>query len=356
MWFERIFAGSVIALALAAAVSSLRPDVALAVPAPQALVMSTTVLPLDREDAARDRIGMLRFRGAIQIRAANPLFGGISALRAGGQSGDGERLLGVSDTGNWFAFTTTERNGRLVGATDALLTPVLHPDGHPAVTKADGDSEALDWNPATGDATIVYEQDHRLVHFTGIDASRPDSLAAVPVRTEHLTEMTAWPLNSGGEAMAILPGGARIVIAETARRPDRSRTALLTRDGVTTEIGVEGIEDFSPTDAIAFDDHRIIVLHRQFSLSGQGAALTLIDLAPALGGTQPKTVLPSILLARWSPPLLLDNMEGLALVRRDGHCFVYLVSDDNLSSLQRTLVLKFELPCTIGSAPGKKPE
>jgi hypothetical protein len=348
MWFERIFAGTVIALGLAAGVSSLQPDVALAVPAPAALALTSTPLPLDRDNPALDRIGVLRFMGAVQVRASNPLFGGISALRAGAHVGTGERLLGVSDTGNWFPFTTVERGGRLVGVTDAMLIPVMQPDGRPAPTKAAADSESLDWNSATGDATIVYEQDHRLAHFKGIDASRPASLAAVPIATERLTVMTSWPLNSGGEAMALLPGGARIVIAETARRPDRSRTALVTIGGVTTEIGVEGIEDFSPTDAVAFDDHRILVLHRQFSLSGQGAALTMIDLAPVLHGSPPKTMLRSMLLARWSPPVLLDNMEGLALVRRDGRCFVYMVSDDNLSSLQRTLLMKFELPCGVG--------
>ncbi|MBT3627577.1 MAG: esterase-like activity of phytase family protein, partial [Rhodospirillaceae bacterium] len=44
------------------------------------------------------------------------------------------------------------------------------------------------------------------------------------------------------------------------------------------------------------------------------------------------------------PPLTVDNMEGIA-VRRDGagHTLVYLVSDDNFSVLQRTLLLMFEL-------------
>lgn len=352
MWLERIIAGAVIALAIVAGVTSLRPDVALAVAAPTPLVLSATPLPLDRDDPALDRIGVLRFLGGVQLRSTNPLFGGISGLRAGAAIGNGQRLLGVSDTGNWLALTTVERRGRLAGVTDAVLMPVLQPDGRPGATKAVSDSEALDWDAATGAATIVYEQDHRLVHFAGIDAARPASLAAVPTSTEHLTTMTAWPMNGGGEAVAILPDGTRIVISETARRPDRGHTALLTRNGKTSEIGIEGVPDFSPTDAVAFDDHRILVLHRRFSLSGQGAALTIVDLAPALAAAPSEAALPARLLARWAPPLLLDNMEGLALVRRSGRCFVYLVSDDNLSSLQRTLLLKFELPCAIGAGPG----
>jgi hypothetical protein len=339
MWIERIFAGSVIALALAAGAAALLPDTSPAAPRAVLLALTAAPLPLDSDDPARDRIGALRFMGAVQLRSTSALFGGVSALRAGGAAGQGVRLLGVSDTGNWLALTTIERGGRLVGVADAVMAPVLHPDGQPAASKRDGD-------PATGAATIVYEQDHRLVHFAGIDAARPASLAAIPAGTEHLTQMAGWPANGGGEAMAILPGGARIVISETARRSDGSRMALLTQRGVTTEIGFKELDDFSPTDAVALDEHRILVLHRQFSTLGQGAALTLVDLAPALAGA-PAAALNGQLLARWSPPLLMDNMEGLALVQGGGRLFIYLISDDNFSGLQRTLLMKFELPSAI---------
>jgi hypothetical protein len=36
-------------------------------------------------------------------------------------------------------------------------------------------------------------------------------------------------------------------------------------------------------------------------------------------------------------------MEGVAIRREAGRIFVYLVSDDNFSKVQRTLLLKFEL-------------
>jgi len=137
----------------------------------------------------------------------------------------------------------------------------------------------------------------------------------------------------------------------TARGRDRSRSALLTRAGKTTQIDLEGVDDHSPTDAIAIDATRILVLHRRFTmLEGQGAALSIVDLAPALAGAG--GTLPARLLARWEPPLTLDNMEGLALRREGGRLFVYLVSDDNLNSLQRTLLMKFELDLNaLGGAP-----
>jgi hypothetical protein len=346
MDLERIFAGTVIATAIGAGLWGLAPETARAVPAPQTLAVTTTPLPLDRDDPARTKLGSLRFLGAVQLRSTNPLFGGVSGLRAGA---DG-RFLAITDTGNWFAFATIERDGRLVGVKDTWLQPILQEDGKPVTSKPDGDAEALEWDPATGKATVVYEQDHRLAHFSGIHTADPTSLAHAPDSIERLTVMAGWPANGGGEAVALLPGGARLVISETARGPQRSRTALLTEAGKTRKIEIEGIDsagpdEHAPTDAIALDATRVLILHRRFTLTqGQGAALSLIDLAPVLGGKgADNAVLQARTLAKWEPPLTLDNMEGLALRKEGGRTFLYIVSDDNLNPLQRTLLMKFEL-------------
>lgn len=339
MQIDRIAAGLSLTAALAIGISMLRPEPAVAVPNRGALPISTTSLPLDRDDPARTSVDAIKFMGAVQIRSSDALFGGISGLRAG----SGNQMLAVTDTGNWLAFETIEKDGRLTGISNAVLEPIRQADGGLPAKKADADAEALEWDPATGAATIVYEQDHRLVHFAGIDPARRETLAQPPTRTERLTAMTGWPLNGGGEAMAVLPGGARIVIGESKLRPDGARTALITRDGKTFEIGIEGVADHSPTDAIALGDHRILVLHRRFTaMMGVGAAITLVDLAPALSANPPITV-SATPIARWQPPLTLDNMEGLAIRRSGERVFLYVVSDDNLNSIQRTLLMKFEL-------------
>ena len=338
-------AGAVVAAA-ALGVAAVHSQTARAVPAVAALPVSTSIAALNRDDPAQLRVGQLVFRGAIQIRSSDPVFGGISGLRAG----PGNRMLAISDTGNWLAFDTLERDGRLVGIANAVIAPIRQPDGGIAADKTDGDAEGLEWDPATGAATIVYEQEHRLVHFTGIDAARPGTLAAVPVRTERLPQMAGWPANGGGEAMAVLPGGARIVISETAERDDGAHVALVTRAGKTMEIGITGVEGHRPTDAVALDDHRILVVNRRFTLAmGQGAAIAIVDLAPALTGIVPVSPLPMQVLARWQPPVTLDNMEGIAIRRSGARTFVYVVSDDNFNALQRTLLMKFELGAWVPS-------
>ncbi len=337
MWPERLFSAGVIATAIFAGVQTLASAPLVVTPS-RSVMVTATPLPLNRDDPAVDRLGPLQFLGAVQLRSSDKGFGGYSALRAG----PGNRLLALSDTGTWAAFDTVERAGRLIGIANASITPIPQPGGAVVLHKSDVDAESLDWNPVTGAASIVYEQDHRIVHFSGIDARHPETLSRLPDLTERLTEMAGWAANSGGEAMAVLPDGSRIILAEADRQPDGSLTALLTRNGKTATIGIESVPDHSPTDAIAIDGSRVMILHRRFSLMGQSAALSLVDLGPAFQGLNGKP-LPARLIARWEAPFLLDNMEGLAIRRSGNRLLIYLISDDNFSSLQRTLLLKFAL-------------
>jgi hypothetical protein len=57
----------------------------------------------------------------------------------------------------------------------------------------------------------------------------------------------------------------------------------------------------------------------------------------------PGAVLVGQEIARLAPPLSLDNMEGLAITEEAGQTMVWLISDDNFSPLERTLLMKFAL-------------
>jgi hypothetical protein len=342
MRFEQIFAGLILVSAAAAGAQALRPEPPPIIGNAGGVTVSTTALPLNADDPALSQIGALKFLGAVHIRSTDPRFGGISGLRAGKPTADGLQLLSVTDTGNWFAFTTIEAGGRLTGVANAVIAPLLQPDGKPPAAKSDVDAEALEWDPETGTAMVAYEQQHRFAWFNTVT---PASLDQPPARTDHLTEMVAWGANNGAEATALLPDGSRIAFAESARHPDGSLVALLTRGGTTRTIAVTGVEGFSPTDAVALDATTLLVLHRRFSpLAGVGAAITRVDLAPALAAAPASTPLPATLIARWQPPFTVDNMEGLALTRIGTRRFLYVISDDNLNSLQRTVLMKFELP------------
>lgn len=266
--------------------------------------------------------GPFRLASAAVLTSADGRFGGLSGLAA---LADGQ-LLAITDAGDWLLW----RPGSATGEMGAIAMP--------GRDKADRDSEAVALTP-DGRTLVSLEQQHRILAFAG--QGPPVGPVGEPL---YRTDTMGWPPNGGGESLAVLPDGQLVWIAENARAVDGALTAqLIAGDGKTRTIVIDPVAGFSPTDATALDDRHLIVLHRQYNGAQSAAAITVVDLAPVLAGG---SAAPARLLARWgrggSWPI--DNMEGLALVRRPGRLpLLYLVSDDNFSAVQRTLVLQLEV-------------
>lgn len=333
---------AVAAMAMVADSAQLAGSDTLAAQSGKDLPVSAVPMALNPDDPGMDRLGPLKFMGAVHVRSSNSAFGGISGLRA---APDGH-FLAVTDTGNWLSFRSLEKEGRLTGIRNVRMQPMRMTDGKPAPRKQDGDAEALEWDAGTGAASVVFENGHRILHWKGMDPRRPETLEAVARRVERLPQMADWPANGGGEAMVMWQAAdgtpARLIISEDMVLEDGHRLAVLSHGMKTHYVGVEGVDEHKPTDAVMLDATRMLLLHRRFNLKGAGAAISLVDLAPLFAGP-PATRLKAPLLARWEAPVLLDNMEGIAVVREAGRVFVYVVSDDNLNRFQRTLLMKFEL-------------
>ncbi len=297
----------------------------------ETLPLTSVAVPLDPGDPARQDVGRLRYLGGLVLRSANPAFGGLSGLRAG----PGGRLLAVSDTGNWVAFTTIERGGRLVGVAAGTIAPLLDANGAPPSSKSAADAESLEWDAATGDATVSFEQDHRRVVYRGIDPGDPASFGHSAAQVMRDPATAAWPANGGGEAIARLPDGSLMVFEEEGQDAQGFASVLTIGPQSTVQSRYAPPRGFRPTDAFALDSMTLLVLNRHFSpVDGVAAALTLVTVGPEMRGQE---------IARLAAPLTVDNMEGLAVVRDGKRTFVYLVSDDNFSGLQRTLLMKFAL-------------
>lgn len=300
------------------------------------LAVEARPLPLSSADAGLYRVGRLKFLGAVQLVAKDARFGGISALL---WEPECNRLLAVSDSGTWFVLEPKERNGQLEGIGDAWIAPVLAPDGRPPLSKRAADAEAL---ARSADGTwVFYEQDHRGERFASISACRPDSLAQAPDRVWVPPMSGVWPENGGMEAVA--GSGTRLTIAlEAVPGPEGGKLGLFgSPDGQLLRFSWMAPDGHQPTamDPLEAEGSRMLVLHRRFSpLEGVSAVLTEADIAPDAG----QRIEPAE-IARLRAPLLVDNMEALAIRREGERRFVYLASDDNFNPLQRTLLMKFEL-------------
>ena len=294
--------------------------------------LSTRPVVLDPTDRAVRQVGRLHFLGGLDLRSDEAAFGGLSGLDV---TDDG-RLTAVTDRGHWFtASIVRDRTGRLVDLTDRALGPLLDPRGRPVAGEW-RDAEALERLP-NGDWLVSFEGRHRVWRY----AAETGGLQGRPTPFPTPKGIAAAPLNGGLEALTPLPDGRVLMLAESLRRTGGSRAGWLVGEGRIEPLGYRTERDFKPTDAALLPNGDVLVLSRYFKLLGGFKAR--LERIPA-GAIEGGAVLKGELLARFAPPLTVDNFEGVAVARdADGATLVYILSDDNFHFLQRTLLLLFRL-------------
>lgn len=276
------------------------------------------------------RVGALAWRGGLWLDSPDKRFGGWSDLWLGP---DGKRLVAISDRG-WTLDAAVLFDGHLQGLRNARLGRLTGPDAKPLL-RADSDAEGLARLP-DGSFAVSFEQRHRILVYPPAEPpfSRPPRAVSSP-------PLGDAPRNGGMEALACLPGGALLALAEEGLEAGLHRGFVQTPTG-WAKLNYRAAADFAPVGMCVLDDGSSVVLERSFSLffGGFGARLARV----AAGAWGAGAVVEGVELARLRPPLLADNFEGISATRSpDGETLLWLVSDDNYMSLQRTLLAVFAL-------------
>ncbi len=280
--------------------------------------------------AGAPRVGGLRYRGGLRLEADDPDFGGLSGLDV---SADGRSLTALSDDGMWFRLALShDDQGRLVDADLVARGEVFGAGGRVLPRKSVRDVESV---ARTDDGRLVlaFEHRHRLVRYT--DAAFQDGVQLTNPRG-----LSATAENSGLEGLTVLADGRLFGIAENARGPGTTAWVGDGEDWTARPYPLEG--SFRPTGAATLPGGDVLVLERRASLLGLNARIMRLSRAQLDGeGPLAPTVL-ARLDAGWDGPV--DNFEGIAVAQNEaGETLVYVVSDDNFSILQRTLVLMFSV-------------
>ena len=97
---------------------------------------------------------------------------------------------------------------------------------------------------------------------------------------------------------------------------------------------------FDVTDLAFLPDGDAVILERRFSLFG-GFACRLRRLKGA--AIRAESTVDGDVLYESQSSHQVDNMEGLALHREGGETVLSLISDNNFSALQKTVLLEFSL-------------
>jgi hypothetical protein len=279
------------------------------------------------------RFGSLEFLGGLELWSHSSKFGGMSAIRML----DDDRFIGVMDTGFWY-FGTLERDksGKLSGVSDYSVGPIVGSGGG----KHDADAEGM---VVVGDrAYVSFERDHRIEAFD-LD-SIPRKAATGKVRQP--IPMNEFRDNAGMEALTRAPQNGPLkgsLVALTEKSLDKKGdmfAAVLSgpRKGV---FFVHRWGRYDITDADFLPDGDLLILERRFNLAdGVGMRIRRI----AVDDIRPGATVDGEVIIEANLTNQIDNMEGLdVFAGPDGGTRIMLVSDDNRSILQRTLMLEFRL-------------
>lgn len=303
-------------------------------PGGEAVVVRSTPVPLDPRDPALTRVGKLEFRGGLHLTSDDKRFGGLSALLV---SGDGAQLTAVSDQGGWLtARIAYDERGWLKEVTDARMGVLHAPSGRPLAGKENQDAESLARLP-DGSMIVGFERAHRLWRYP----AGPNPLDGNPIPMRTPNNLYKAPLNGGIEALGSLWDGRLFALTEYWIHKDMVRGWLGGGAG-WWDIGYRFQGAFRPSDAGVMPNDDLAVLERAYNPNRgiTGIRITHVKTEDLKKGAK----LQGELLADLKPPLTLDNFEGITCrADADGRSLFYLVSDNNFSDEQRTLLLLFAL-------------
>ena len=100
-------------------------------------------------------------------------------------------------------------------------------------------------------------------------------------------------------------------------------------------------DDFDVSDCAVLPDHELLLLERRFTWT-TGVAMRLRRIP--LQTLAPGAVVDGKQIVTADMGYQIDNMEGLSVHRSsNGEILLTMVSDDNFSLLQRTILLQFAL-------------
>jgi hypothetical protein len=283
------------------------------------------------------RFGMVEYLGGLELKSSHREFGGFSAIRV---APDGEHFVSLTDRGSWLTGRIVYERGRPVGIAEAMMAPMLGPDGRTLAARGWYDTESL--AEQDGWLYVGIEGVNRVVRF---DFARQGLLAraelvSTPPGISHL------PSNKGLEALTFAPrnsklAGALIAFSERGLDANGNLKAFLIGGARPGQFSVKRRSDFDISDSATLPSGDVLLLERRFSWwTGIAMRLRRIAISDIASGALVDGT--DLLFADLT--YQIDNMEGLSVhAAANGDTILTLISDDNFSILQRTVLLQFKL-------------
>jgi len=314
-------------------------------------IRSQSVVP-DADQPERENFGAFRLLGLMSLTSDDARFGGLSALRYDAQR---DRFIAIGDVGTWLTFTLRQSaDGRLQEIADGRMGVLIGPQGESLAGKDKGDSEGLS---LTEDGFLVsFEGQPRIYAyaFEDADAVRFVGDRTPPAIASAITDARNDARNRGLEGITRLADGRLLALSEGAEDSRGRYLGWLGDEGDPSTDGrivlVRPDKPFRVTDAAGLASGEVILLERRFSrAAGPGMQMRLVAPETIAKAAQDReaqdreALLDGEVLVNIGLPTAIDNMEGLAVrPLPDGRIWLYVISDNNFNSIQRTLLYAFE--------------
>lgn len=304
-------------------------------------VKARQIRSFDPRDASHLRYGALQFRSGLVLTSPFRAFGGLSALRLDEK---GERFIACSDRAHWFAGRLVYDGKALSGVADVISAPMQGPDGQKITARGWFDTESL-----ALDGRIAYVGLERVNKILRFDLAEGDLLARGQIvgAPPHVARL---PFNRGLESLVFVSrahsgagqalAGTLIAISERALDDDGHIRAFLIGGPAPGEFSIRHRDDFDISDATLLPSGSLLLLERKFSLlSGLGIRIRRVPIAQV----RPGALIDGDVIFDVDLGYEIDNMEGIDFHIENGETVLTLISDDNFSMIQRTLLLQFTL-------------
>ncbi len=312
------------ALALAACGEPARSE-------PRQIRVAATPVPLDAANPSVQRAGAFAYAGGLWLRSPDePGFGGLSDLKVDARGA----LVSESDEGGLLrAHILLDRGGRLAGLTGATFELLRGRDGRPLHSKHEADAEGVAVWP-NSDLVVSFEHDHRIWRYPANGGPPQDMpMPDIDMPPNQGMEGLALAVSQGPGAYWVGVEGGSIWLCRDSRGCQQWSGLMAPPLG------------FRLTALGETPGGELVILHHNYNpLTQQTRVLASIVTIPR-APQGPSRLTAQLQLAS---PLTVDNLEGVAAVAApNGGLRLYLISDDNFSDRQRTLLLAFDL-----SGPG----
>jgi hypothetical protein len=301
-------------------------------------IRSRPIPGFEVRDPSRRRFGKLDFRGGIELTSPYKEFGGVSAIRV---RPDGASFLALTDRSRWLRGRIVYQGDRPADVMDAEMAPILGSDGKPLGARRWYDTESLAEDG--GIAFIGIERVHQIVRA---DVGKHGlSARAQPITVP--PDFKTLPSNGSIETLVAVPrgrdplAGTLIAIAERGYDEAGNIKGFLVGGRSPGSFAVKTSDQFEISDGALLPGGDLLILERRYSLL-RGVAMRMRRIP--LGLIRPGALVDGPILIYADLGYEIDNMEGLSVHQTARHETVLtVVSDDNFSPVQRTLLLQFTL-------------